>query len=174
MRLYQRKLFKLRLIKNMYSMLYDMAFIYFLMPKIIWESLLWTFHSLEWCNGDWGGGMQLIVAAAFAVIYKVLDIIVHIPFGAYQTFWIEKPEGLSEATPCAFICQRLGILAEFILLNIPILLVLCAAATYSGKWLWLVCLLTTGIFKCLIIWLYPVIIMPIFSDFRLLENEKDH
>ena len=83
MRLYQRKLFKLRLIKNMYSMAYDMAFIYFLMPKMIWEFLLWTFHSLEWCNGDWGDSMQLIVAAAFALIYKMLDIIVHVPFGAY-------------------------------------------------------------------------------------------
>ena len=45
MRLYQRKLFKLRLVKNLYSMLYDMAFIYFLMPKFIWGFVLYTFHS---------------------------------------------------------------------------------------------------------------------------------
>ena len=64
-------------------MVYDVAFIYFLMPNRIWEFLLWTFRSFKWCNWDWGDGMQLLVAVAFTLIYKVLDIIVHLPFGVY-------------------------------------------------------------------------------------------
>jgi len=155
-------------------MAWDSLFMYFLMPKIIWEFLLWTFHAWGWCDSDWGPYMQLVVAIPYGLIYKLLDIVVHMPFGIYVTWWIEVPQGFSDATPCTYIWERFAVLLEFALLNVPVLLIICLAALLSGKWLWLVCLLTTGFFKLLILYMYPVVIMPIFSSFTLLEEEEEH
>ena len=83
MRLYQLKLFKLRLVKNIYSTCYDIAFIYFLLPKYFWEFLLSTSYAWGWCDNSWGTGMQLVVAIVFALLYKSVDILVHVPFGIY-------------------------------------------------------------------------------------------
>ena len=174
MREYQRKIFKVRISKNIYSMAYDLLFMYFLMPKLIWEFLLWTFHEWGWCDSNWGPYSQLAVAIPFGLIYKLLDIVVHMPFGIYVTWWIEIPQGLSEATPCSYLWERFAMLLEFLLLNVPVLLIICLAAHLSGNWLWLVCLLTTGIFKILILYMYPVVIMPIFSNFSLLEELEEH
>jgi len=90
-------------------------------------------------------------------------VLVHIPFGLYYTFKIEVPHGMSEATLGDFICERLMTIIEYVLLNNTGLLVISIVAKISGNWLWLVFLLFTGLFKCLILILYPMFIMPLFS-----------
>ena len=90
-------------------------------------------------------------------------MIVHIPFGLYLTFKIEVPAGMSEATLGDFICERLMTIIEYVLVSIIGLLVISIAAKISGNWLWLLFLLSTGLFKCLILILYPMFIMPLFS-----------
>ena len=117
--------------------------------------------------------MQLVVALQFALQYKTIDIIIHIPFSIYRVFYIEIPEGMSESTPGSYVRERAIVLLEFVFINTPMLLVFCLIALWSGKWFWLVCILTTGIFKSIILYIYPVIVMPIFSQQILLSSIEE-
>ena len=112
--------------------------------------------------------MQLVVGLCYGIAYKLTDIVVHSPFGIYRTFWIEVDEGLSEATFGTYLCERFTILLEFTLLNIPIMLLLAYLVNISGWWLPVILLFATGIVKVLILWVYPTVIMPLFSEYSSL------
>ena len=117
--------------------------------------------------------MQIVVAVIFAFFYKLLDIIVHIPFGIHLTFCVE--DNGNEKTPevASFLCNRLISLLEYMLLNLPMLILFCLAAKWTDSWFWLICLLTTGFFKCLIVWIYPVMIMPEISSLSQLSESSE-
>ena len=113
------------------------------------------------------------MALLYALMYKMIDIIVHIPFGVYRVFFMEKPEGISQSTTGTYVHERAIVLLEFVFINTPMLLVLCLIAKWSGKWLWLVCLLTTAIFKSIVLYINPVILCPIFSPHVLLSSIEE-
>ena len=62
---------------------------------------------------------------------------------------------------------------EYVMMNAIGLITISLVAKVSGNWLALVFLLFTGIFKCLILYLYPKFIMPLFSTFTLLSESED-
>ena len=68
---------------------------------------------------------------------------------------IERKYELAEPSICAFICERIAMLFEFIFIWLPIALLIVWVIDLTGDYLVLVFLLATAIVKLIIIWIYP-------------------
>ena len=86
---------------------------------------------------------------------------------------IEKPAGLAEPTVCSFICSRLGMILEFIFMVVPVMTLVVKVTEWSGPYLVIVFAVCTSLVLVLIMWLYPKIIMPLFSTFEPLPAWAD-
>lgn len=109
----------------------------------------------------------LLFFAVLAFAGTLLDI----PFNLYGTFRIEKKYGFSTITPglwtSDFIKNTLISAVLLALLLAPLLaLILYAPATW-WFWAWLF----FALFQLLILWLYPVVIAPLFNKYEPIRDE---
>jgi STE24 endopeptidase len=96
--------------------------------------------------------------------------ILSIPFSIYSTFVIEEKYGFNKTTPKTFI---LDILKSWLLIAMIGGLVLTAILWFfeeAGPWAWLYCWVAVTIFQIFLIFIAPVIIMPLFNKFVPLEE----
>ena len=93
------------------------------------------------------------------------------PFSYVLTFGIDKPRGFSKATCCSVLCERLLLLFSFMLIEVPILALFAFGMQWTHDYLFLVCFFMTGVIRLVILYLYPVVIMPLFSSFEDLPEE---
>jgi STE24 endopeptidase len=109
----------------------------------------------------------LIFFGILALISSVLDI----PFSLYSTFVIEKKYGFSTITLKLWIADLIkSLLLSAILMGILLgaMLALIRYAEYSWWfWGWLV---FSG-FQLLMVWLYPVLIAPLFNKYEPVQDE---
>jgi STE24 endopeptidase len=101
----------------------------------------------------------------------LLSSILNIPFSLYSTFVIEKRFGFSTMTMKLWITDFLkGLLISAflmaILLGAFLALMHYAAATW-WLWVWMV----FALFQMLILWLYPVLIAPLFNKYEPVKDE---
>ena len=61
-------------------------------------------------------------------------------------------------------------IVEFLLLVVPVMTLIVKLTEWSGPYLVLVFLLSTGFVQLVIMWLYPKLIMPLFSTFEPLPD----
>ena len=128
------------------------------LPLLVVVVLSWNLHFI--LSG-------LIFFGALALLSAILDI----PFSLYSTFVIEKRYGFSTITMRLWITDLIkGLLISTILLGI--LLGATLALVYYAEhtwWLWAWFVLSA--FQMLIVWLYPILIAPLFNKFEPIENE---
>ena len=109
----------------------------------------------------------LIFFGALALLSGILDI----PFSLYSTFVIEKRYGFSTITARLWITDLIkGLLISAMLLGI-LLGAMLALVYYAEHTWWLWAWLVFSAFQMLIVWLYPVLIAPLFNKFEPIENE---
>ena len=171
---YQKELFMLRMIKNIYSLLYDIAMAFFVYWRI-WDFTIFVISKWSWgldwrkdgswCEGDWY--VQYPALIMFAILFKLAEILAHVTFHWYQTFKISKKYGFSEATCGTFIYDKVAALLEFLILVGPLSILMVGLLQITGKYIALCCLLLTPIFKFLVLWLYPRVIMPLFAEYKV-------
>jgi STE24 endopeptidase len=110
----------------------------------------------------------LIFFGILALISSVLDI----PFSLYSTFVIEKKYGFSTITIKLWITDLIkSLLISMILMGILLgaMLALIHYAEHSWWfWVWVV----FSAFQLLMVWLYPVLIAPLFNKFEPVQNEE--
>ncbi len=109
----------------------------------------------------------LIFFGALALLSGVLDI----PFSLYGTFVIEKKYGFSTITARLWITDLIkGFLISAVLLGI-LLGAMLALVYYAEHTWWLWAWLVFSAFQMLVLWLYPILIAPLFNKFEPVENE---
>jgi len=109
----------------------------------------------------------LIFFGALALLSGILDI----PFSLYSTFVIEKRYGFSTITARLWITDLIkGLLISAVLLGI-LLGAILALVYYAEHTWWLWAWLVFSAFQMLIVWLYPVLIAPLFNKFEPIQNE---
>lgn len=106
----------------------------------------------------------------FAGVLLLAFQIIHLPFSAYHTFLIEEKYGFNRTTVKTFI---LDILKSWLLT------VLIGGAAFSGiLWFfgkagnlaWLYCWIAITLFQIFLLFIAPVVIMPLFNKFIPLEE----
>jgi STE24 endopeptidase len=120
----------------------------------------------EWQMGFIGGG--LIFFAVLAVIANLLDI----PFGLYSTFVIEDRYGFNTRTIKLWFSDWLkGMAISCILGGIVIFFLLALVYYFKNAW-WFLAWIVISVFELVIMWLYPVLIAPLFNKFEPITNEE--
>ena len=107
----------------------------------------------------------------FFSVLLILKYIMEIPFGIYSTFVIEKKYGFSTITPRLWISdlfkEILISLVLMVLLLGPVLGLVYHVKTY---W-WLLVWIFFVSFQVFLLWIYPVVIIPMFYEYSEVEDQ---
>ena len=119
-----------------------------------------------WHLGFIGGG--LVFFAIFAAISNLFDI----PFELYSTFVIEDRYGFNTKTLKLWAIDWVkGMVLSFILGGIVIFFLLALVYYITNAW-WFFAWIVISVFELLIMWLYPVLIAPLFNKFEPIANKE--
>jgi len=108
----------------------------------------------------------LIFAGILFFFFQTIEI----PFSIYHTFIIEEKYGFNRTKPKTFVLDTLkGWLLSIIIGGLLLSLILWFFVK-SGNLAWVFCWLGVSIFEFFIIFIAPIIIMPLFNKFIPLEE----
>ncbi|MFO8165038.1 MAG: M48 family metallopeptidase [Desulfatiglandales bacterium] len=129
--------------------------------------LPWLVETItSWHIGFVGGG--LVFFAIIAVISNLLDI----PFELYSTFVIEDKYGFNTKTMKLWAIDWVkSITISCILGGIVIFFLLTLVYYINNAW-WFFAWIVLSVFELLIMWLYPVLIAPLFNKFEPIANAE--
>jgi len=109
----------------------------------------------------------LIFFGILSLISSILDI----PFSLYSTFVIEKKYGFSTITSIMWITDLMkNFLISVILMGI-LLGAMLALMYYAEHFWWFLVWVVFSLFQLLMVWLYPVLIAPLFNKFEPVQDE---
>ena len=106
----------------------------------------------------------------FAGVLMLASQIVAIPFSIYSTFVIEEKYGFNRTTPRTFV---LDILKAWVLAAVIGGILFSAVLWFfkeAGPWAWAYCWIAVTLFQVFLLFVAPVVIMPIFNKFVPLED----
>ena len=117
----------------------------------------------------WGGIAQgLAFFAAFSLLLNLFQV----PFDLYDTFVIENRYGFNTKTFKLWIVDLLKSLVLSALLGGILLGLFLSLAAHGGKHWWLWAWLFVGAFELLMMWMYPVILAPLFNKFVPVDDPE--
>ena len=108
----------------------------------------------------------------FFACLSVLANLLRIPFSLYGTFVVEGRYGFNTKTFQVWITDLLKGLIISALLGGLLLWLLLTLVVHGGSAWWVWAWMLTGAAEFLMIWLYPVIIAPLFNKFEPIENKE--
>jgi len=118
---------------------------------------------------SWGIGL-IVEGLIFFALLSLLANLSRIPFGLYDTFVIEERYGFNRVTLRMWILDFLKSMAILFLLGGVLLWLLLTLVTYGGKAWWVWAWMLVGGFELMMLWLYPIVIAPLFNKFEPIEN----
>lgn len=108
----------------------------------------------------------------FAGVLLFASHLLLIPFSVYGTFVIEEKYGFNRTTPTTFV---LDILKSWALVAVIGGIALAAVLWFfekTGSWAWAYCWIAVTIFQIFVMFIAPVVIMPIFNKYTALEEGR--
>ena len=138
-----------------------------LLAIVLTGFLPWLVEEITaWHLGFIGGG--LLFFAILALIAQLLDI----PFDLYSTFVIEDRYGFNTRTMRLwFIDWIKGLVLSGILGGILIFFLLALVYYFESAW-WILAWIVISLFELVIMWLYPVLIAPLFNKFEPIPDKE--
>jgi len=116
-------------------------------------------------------GIGMIVEGLiFFAILSILANFSRIPFGLYDTFVIEERYGFNRMTLRMWILDFLKSMAILFFLGGLLLWLLLTLVIHGGKAWWVWAWMLVGGFELMMLWLYPVVIAPLFNKFEPIQN----
>jgi len=145
--------------ENLVGDIIELAVLFFLLPLLV-----------VWLTGINLNiiGQALIFFAALAVISGIAGL----PFDLYHTFVLERKYGFSTITWKLWLTDLLKSLLISAIIMAIIVSALIAFITYLPKswWFWGWAFFT--LFQVVMLWLYPVLIAPLFNKFEPIKDES--
>ena len=127
----------------------------------------------SWINGiaQNASGSMIVQGLVFGGILVLLSQLAGIPFSLYDTFVIEERYGFNKTTPKTFVVDILKGLMLTALLGAPIFaLILWIFSAVPNAWLWAWGAL--AVIQLFILFIAPVVILPLFNKFTPLEESE--
>ncbi len=138
-------------------------------PMMIGFILIGGFNFVDQLARSFGLG-PIPTGLIFAGILLLASQMISIPFSIYSTFVIEAKYGFNRTTAKTFI---LDILKGWLLAAViggPLFSVVLWLFEKAGSWAWAYCWVVVVLFQIVLIFLAPVVIMPLFNKFYPLEH----
>ena len=129
--------------------------------------LPWLVQAIQ--SQGWG---EIVPALIFFALLSVITNLFQVPFDLYDTFVIENRYGFNTKTLKLWVVDLLKSLALSATLGGLLLWLLLSLAIHGGNLWWLWAWVLVGAFELLMIWLYPVILAPLFNKFIPVENQE--
>ncbi len=120
--------------------------------------------------GQWRYG-SIVSGLIFFAILSVVTGLFRIPFSLYETFGIEERYGFNMMNFKMWMLDLLKGLVLMAILGGLVLGLLLALVIYGGETWWVWAWLLIGAFELLLLWLFPVIILPLFYKFDPIDNK---
>jgi STE24 endopeptidase len=139
---------------------------FFFLALLLSGFLPWLVHQIA----QQGGGTILSGLAFFASL-GILTHLFQLPFDLYDTFEIENRYGFNTKTFRLWLTDLLKSLILNALLGTFLLWLLLALIIYGGKAWWFWAWILVGAFELLMIWLYPVLLAPLFNKFEPVADQ---
>jgi STE24 endopeptidase len=113
---------------------------------------------------------QIVSGLIFFAVLSVFANLLRIPFSLYEAFVIEERYGFNAMSFKVWVSDLfksivIGAIMGGLLLGLLLILVI-----YGGKAWWIWAWMLVGGFELLLLWLYPVVILPLFNKFDPIEN----
>lgn len=113
---------------------------------------------------------EIFTGIVFFFVLIILNGIITLPFSIYQTFRIEEKYGFNRTTPKIFIVDIIKSLLLMLIIGTPFLWVVLWFFETAGKlaplYVWVFIIL----FQLIMLFLAPVLIMPLFNKYTPLED----
>jgi len=119
-----------------------------------------------WHGGFIGGGLLFFVV--LALISQLFDV----PFDLYGTFVIEDRYGFNTRTIRLWFMDWIKGLAISGVLGVILLSFLLALLYYFNHAWWILAWVVISLFELVIMWLYPVLIAPLFNKFEPIADKE--
>jgi len=116
-------------------------------------------------------GEMIIGGLVFFAILSISTILLRIPFSLYDTFVIENRYGFNTMTVKMWILDLLKNIVISTILGGLILWLLLILVAHGGNVWWIWAWMITSGFEILMLWLFPVVIAPLFNKFEPIENK---
>jgi STE24 endopeptidase len=119
--------------------------------------------------GLWKFG-QIVSGLIFFAVLSIFSNLLRIPFSLYEAFVIEERYGFNVMSFKVWISDLfrsvvVGAILGGLLLGLLLILVI-----HGGNAWWIWAWMLVGGFELLLLWLYPVVILPLFNKFDPVEN----
>jgi STE24 endopeptidase len=128
---------------------------------------------LPWLTGAislYQNGSILSGLIFFAILSMVANL-PRIPFGLYETFVIEERYGFNVMSFKMWISDLFKSIVIAAVLGGLLLGLLLALVIHGGDSWWIWAWIVVGVFELILMWLFPVIILPLFNKFDPIENK---
>ena len=119
---------------------------------------------------SWGYGL-IMNGLIFFAGPSILSNLLHIPSSLYDTFVIENRYGFNVMTLKMWILDLLKSVAISVILGGLLLWLLLTLVVHGGKAWWVWAWMLVGGFELLMLWLFPVVIAPLFNKFEPIDNK---
>jgi len=114
----------------------------------------------------------VVQGLAFFAVLAVISHLPHIPFGLYGTFVIEDRYGFNTRTLKLWFSDWIKSTAISAILSGLLLWLLLMLLYHVGKTWWVWAWMMIGGFELVILWLYPVVIAPLFNKFEPISDDE--
>ena len=106
----------------------------------------------------------------FAGLLMFASQIIHLPFSIYDTFVIEEKYGFNKTSPKTFFLDILKGWGLAVVIGGPLFSLVLWFFEKTGPWAWAYCWAAVTIFQLFFMFIAPVVILPLFNKFTLLEE----
>jgi STE24 endopeptidase len=140
-----------------------------MLPLTIGFILLGGFHWTDAIARSAGWGL-IPTGLIFAAILGALSMVVGLPFGIYDTFVIETRYGFNKTSPATFIADLAKEILLGAILGGAVLAGVLWFFTHAGNFAWLYAWGALAVFQLALMFIAPVVILPLFNKFTPLED----
>ena len=127
------------------------------------------FNLIDQFSRSFGFG-QILTGLIFVGLLFLAFQIIEIPFSIYNTFIIEQKYGFNRTKPATFALDLLKGWGLTMFIGGLLFAVINWFFIKTGSWAWVLCWLATTLFQIFMIFIAPVLILPLFNKFIPLEE----
>jgi len=118
-----------------------------------------------------GRSTKIYIAAGYIALFYIIINIIILPLSYYSGYVMEHSYGLSNQTEAMWFSDLAKEKGIEVLFSVTAFTGIYALLKYIPKYWWLIAASVTAIFLILQAYLYPVVIDPLFYNFKSLEDE---
>ncbi len=132
--------------------------------------ILFGFGWIDDISSQIGFG-SLLTGLCFFGIVGAASFVIGLPLELVSTFFVEEKHGFNKQTLQMFIFDKLKEILISSILGAALLSIILVLMGQGGEYWWLLAFGAVTAIQLLVLWIYPLLIMPLFNKFTPVEQD---